>query len=181
MNEIIRESAPSLSSELPSNLRVWLDQGRLVMLTLEVVQGIAWSRPEGRFLSAGGENYAPQSLMALTIYCHATGSHDLQTFEGSLERDEALRFFCAQIPPDANTLRRFRHIHRELIVRVLERLLERAWETRPGTARACRDTKLDLENSSACPRELTDRPDFHRDAVERVQEGIFLECIARDV
>jgi transposase len=181
IDEMTRQSAPPLSSTLPSDLSAWLDKSSLVKLTAEAIQGTPWSRPEGRFLSEGGQSYAPQSLMTLMIYCHATGSQDLQAFECSLERDEALRFFCAQIPPDANTLRQFRHIHRELIVRILERLLERAWESRPGAARACTDTKLDLENAPTGAQELTDRPDFHRDAVERVQQGIFLECIARDV
>jgi hypothetical protein len=181
MNEITRSSAPPLSSIFPSDLSAWLDKSSLVKLTTEAVQGIPWGCPEGRFLSEGGQSYAPQTLMELMIYSHATGSYDLHALECALEHDEVLKSFCVQIPPDTTTLRRFRHVHRELIVRILEGLLERAWESRSRAARTGTDPKPDMENAAACARALTDRPDFHRDAVERVQQGIFLECIARDV
>jgi hypothetical protein len=150
-------------SDLASDLSAWLDKTALIKLALEAIQGVAPNFPGDNF-QCEGRRYRPQMLMLLVIYCYATGLYGSGEIEASLEHDLNLRYICAGTRPDAYAVQRFRHAHRDLIVQILARVVERAWELHEGADAAS-----------------VVRPDFHRSAAQRIEQALFLDCIARDV
>jgi hypothetical protein len=163
VNGTTGNSAPSATSDLTSDLSLWLGKSALVKLALETIQSVVPNFPGDNF-QCEGRGYRPQMLMLLVTYSYAAGLYDSDEIEASIEEDLTLRYICAGVRPDAYAIQRFRHAHRELILQVLSRLVERAWELRVG---ANADSGV--------------RPDFHRNATERIEQALFLDCIARDV
>ena len=150
-------------SDLASDLSVWLDKSALIKLALEAIQSVTPNFPGDNF-QCEGRGYRPQMLMLLIIHCYATGLYDSGKIEAVLEDDPTLRYICAGARPDAYAIQRFRHAHRDVIVQILARVAERAWELREGA-----DAAADVP------------PDFHRDAARRIEQALFFDCIARDV
>jgi hypothetical protein len=163
VNGTTGNTGPSATSDLASDLSLWLGKSALIKLALEAIQGVAPNFPGDNF-QCEGRGYRPQMLMLLVIYCYATGLYDSGKIEAALEEDLTLRYIRAGSQPDAYVVQRFRHAHRDLIAQILARVVERAWEMRGG-ADAASGT----------------RPDFHRDAAQRIEQALFLDCIARDV
>jgi hypothetical protein len=163
VNGTTGNTGTSATSDPASDLSAWLDETALIKLALEAIQGVVPNFPGDNF-QCEGRGYRPQILMLLVIYCYATGLYDSGEIEASLEHDPALRYICAGTRPDAYAVQRFRHAHRDLIVQILARLVERAWELRGGA-----------DSASGI------RPDFHGNAAQRIEQALFLDCIARDV
>lgn len=163
MNGTTGNTGPSATSDLASDLSLWLGKSALIKLALEAIQGVAPNFPGDNF-QCEGRGYRPQMLMLLVIYCYATGLYDSGKIEAALEDNLTLRYIRAGARPDAYVVQRFRHAHRDLIAQTLARVVERAWEMR--------------EDAGAASGV---RPDFHRDAAQRIEQALFLDCIARDV
>ena len=163
MNGTTGNTGPSATSDLISDLSLWHGKSALIKLALEAIQNVAPHFPGDNF-QFEGRGYRPQMLMLLAVYCYATGLYDSGKIEASVEHDPTLRYICAGTRPDAHVIQRFRHAHRDLIVQALARVVERAWELRLGA-----DAASNV------------RPDFHRNATERIEQALFLDCIARDV
>ena len=49
---------------------------------------------------AGSEQYPPAMMLALLIYCYATGRFGSRTIEAATYHDVAVRYLCANTHPD---------------------------------------------------------------------------------
>lgn len=93
---------------LPCDLREWVPEGHIVHFILEAVEQI----PTGHFRvnerGSGSEQYPPTMMLALLIYCYATGRFGSRTIEAASYSDVAVRYLCANYHPDHASICAFR-------------------------------------------------------------------------
>ena len=92
----------------PCDRRDWVPAGHIVHFILEAVEQI----PTGHFRihhrGTGSEQYPPAMLLALLIYCYATGRFGARTIEAATHSAVAVRYLCANHHPDHTSLCEFR-------------------------------------------------------------------------
>lgn len=93
---------------LPCDLREWVPEGHIVHFILDAVEEI----PTGHFRinhrGTGSEQYPPTMMLALLIYCYATGRFGSRTIEAATYSDVAVRYLCANHHPDHDSICEFR-------------------------------------------------------------------------
>src|SRR5713101_8835305 len=75
-----------------------------------------WSRsrrPTSRSMTVatGSEQYPPTMMLALLIYCYATGRFGSRTIEAATYSDVAVRYLCANLHPDHSSICEFRVVN----------------------------------------------------------------------
>lgn len=121
---------------LPCDLREWLPGDHLVHLILDAVEQI----PTGHFCvnhrGTGSEQYPPTMMLALLIYCYATGRFGSRTIEAATHSDVAVRFICANLHPDHDSICTFRRENKAAFQAAFVTVLQLAHQmklTRVGT------------------------------------------------
>jgi transposase len=93
---------------LPYDLREWVPAGHIVHVILEAVEQIPTAHFHSNHRGSGREQYPPAMLLALLIYCYATGRFGSRTIEAASYSDVAVRYLCANHHPDHATICAFR-------------------------------------------------------------------------
>jgi transposase len=121
---------------LPCDLREWLPADHLVHFLLDAVEQI----PTGHFhvnqRGTGSEQYPPTMMLALLIYCYATGRFGSRTIEAATHSDVAVRYLCANHHPDHDSICVFRTANRAAFQAAFVTVLQLAQQlrlTRVGT------------------------------------------------
>jgi len=93
---------------LPCDLREWVPSDHIVHFILDAVEQI----PTGHFhvndRGTGSEQYPPGMMVALLIYCYATGRFGSRRIEAATHSDVAVRYLCANHHPDHDSICTFR-------------------------------------------------------------------------
>ena len=98
---------------LPPDLRDWLPEDHMVHFILEVVQTMDLSGFSVNVRGTGSKQYRPSMLLALLVYCYCTGRFSSRVIEEAGYCDVAVRYICAGMPPDHDTICKFRRINRK--------------------------------------------------------------------
>jgi transposase len=121
---------------LPCDLREWLPAEHLVHFILDAVEQI----PTGHFRinhrGTGSAQYPPPMMLALLIYCYATGRFGSRTIEAATHSDVAVRYLCANHHPDHDSICVFRTANRAAFEAAFVTVLQLAQQlrlTRLGT------------------------------------------------
>ena len=89
---------------LPCDLREWVPEDHIVHFILDAVEQI----PTGHFKvndrGTGNPQYPPAMMLALLIYCYATGRFGSRTIEAATFSDVAVRYICANLHPDHSSI-----------------------------------------------------------------------------
>lgn len=93
---------------LPYDLREWVPAGHIVHVILEAVEQIPTAHFQVNDRGSGSEQYPPTMMLALLIYCYATGRFGSRTIEAATHSDVAVRYLCANHHPDHDTICAFR-------------------------------------------------------------------------
>ena len=97
---------------LPCDRREWLPADHRVPFILDAVEPI----PTGHFRinqrGTGSAQYPPPMMLALLIYCYATGRFGSRTIEAATHSDVAVRYLCANHHPDPDSIDVFRSANR---------------------------------------------------------------------
>jgi transposase len=93
---------------LPCDLRDWLPPDHLVHFILEAVEQLPLGVFSCNARGTGSEQYPPAMMLALLIYCCATGRTGSRTMEAATHRDVAVRYLWANTHPDHATICEFR-------------------------------------------------------------------------
>ena len=93
---------------LPCDLREWLPAGHIVHFILEAVEQLPLGHFRVNHRGTGSEQYPPAMMLALLIYCYATGRFGSRTIEAATYSDVAVRFICANHHPDHASICEFR-------------------------------------------------------------------------
>jgi transposase len=93
---------------LPYDLREWVRDGHIVHFILEAVEQIPTTHFQINHRGTGSEQYPPTMMLALLIYCYATGRFGSRTIEAASYSDVAVRYLCANHHPDHASICAFR-------------------------------------------------------------------------
>jgi len=93
---------------LPCDLREWVPQDHIVHFILDAVEQIPTAQFKVNDRGTGNEQYPPTMMLALLIYCYATGRFGSRTIELATYSDVAVRYVCANLHPDHSSICEFR-------------------------------------------------------------------------
>ena len=144
----IDRSTPML---LPPDLRDWLPENHLVHFILDAVSKLNSISFKVNASGSGSEQYPPDMLLALLMYCYATGRFSSRSIEAATHMDVAVRYICGgDRHPDHSTICAFRRssgqAFKETFVKVLMLAAEAGHMSRFGTI-AVDGTKIEANAS----------------------------------
>ena len=96
---------------LPCDLREWVPDNHIVHFILDAVEQIPTAHFQVNDRGTGSEQYPPTLMLALLIYCYATGRFGSRTIEAATHSDVAVRYLCANLHPDHFSICEFRVAH----------------------------------------------------------------------
>jgi transposase len=113
---------------LPPNLRDWVPAGHLAHFILDAVDEMDLRRIRVNHRGTGSEQYPPRMLLALLLYCYATGLFSSRRIERASYDSVPVRMICGDTHPDHDTLCTFRRENKALLQETFVRVLELAQE-----------------------------------------------------
>jgi transposase len=96
---------------LPCDLREWVPEDHIVHFILDAVEQIPTAHFQVNDRGTGSEQYPPTMMLALLIYCYATGRFGSRTIEAATYSDVAVRYLCANLHPDHSSICEFRVVN----------------------------------------------------------------------
>jgi transposase len=93
---------------LPCDLREWIPDDHIVHFILDAVEQLPLAHFRVNHRGTGSEQYPPAMMLALLIYCYATGRFGSRTIEAATHSDVAVRYLCANTHPDHDSICAFR-------------------------------------------------------------------------
>lgn len=93
---------------LPPSLNDWIPEDHIVHFIIDAVELIPMDEFHINNKGCGSEQYHPQLLLALLIYCYATGRFSSREIEAATYSDLAVRFIVCDNHPDHDTICKFR-------------------------------------------------------------------------
>ena len=93
---------------LPCDLREWVPSEHIVHFILDAVEQIPTAHLHVNERGTGSAQYPPGMMLALLIYCYATGRFGSRTIEAATYSDVAVRYLCANCHPDHDSICAFR-------------------------------------------------------------------------
>lgn len=113
---------------LPCDLREWVPADHLVHFILDAVEQIPTEHFHLNHRGTGSEQYPPAMMLALLIYCYATGRSSSRAIEAASYSDVAVRFLCANLHPDHDSICTFRRENKVAIEAAFVKVLQLARE-----------------------------------------------------
>src|SRR5271154_583209 len=113
---------------LPPNLRDWVPAGHLAHFILEAVAEMDLRQVRVNERGSGCPQYPPRMLLALLLYCYATGVFSSRRIEQATHDSVPVRMMCGDTHPDHDTLCTFRRENQALLQETFVRVLELAQE-----------------------------------------------------
>lgn len=120
-----------------------------------------------------GNAIPPKEMLGAVAYCYAKGVYSSAEIEGRMLRDPALREATHDEIPDANTIRRFRRLNRDAILRTLEKWYRKLRKARPSAA----------PPPAPARREFNEEPTTivaRREATDRLDKAAFIDNMEKD-
>lgn len=93
---------------LPPDLREWVADNEMALLIIEAVDLCELHGMQVNERGSGSEQYPPRMMLALMIYCYATGIFSSRRIEQASFDSVAVRYICANHHPDHDTIAEFR-------------------------------------------------------------------------
>ena len=115
---------------LPCDLCEWVPESHIVHFIIEAVEQIPTAHFHINHRGSGSAQYPPAMMLALLIYCYATGRFGSRTIEAATYSDVAVRYICANTHPDHDSICAFRTAHEAAFRAAFVRVLELAHELR---------------------------------------------------
>jgi transposase len=111
---------------LPPNLRDWVPTDHLAHFILDAVEEMDLRRIKVNERGTGSEQYPPRMLLALLLYCYATGLFSSRRIEQATYDSVPVRMICGDTHPDHDTICTFRRENQALLQETFVRVLEMA-------------------------------------------------------
>ena len=111
---------------LPPDLREWVPAGHLAHFILDAVEEMDLRQVQVNERGTGSEQYPPRMLLALLLYCYATGVFGSRRIEQATWDSVPVRMICGDTHPDHDTICTFRRENRGLLAETFVRVLELA-------------------------------------------------------
>ena len=115
---------------MPPDLRDWVRGDHIVHFIIDAVDQLPHEYFQLNHRGTGDEQYPPRMMLALLIYCYATGRFSSRVIEAATENDVAVRYVCGgDLRPDHDTICTFRRTNRKLFEKAFVEVLLMAQET----------------------------------------------------
>jgi transposase len=111
---------------LAPNLREWVPASHLAHFILDVVEEMDLRQVRVNERGTGSEQYPPRMLLALLLYCYATGVFSSRRIEQATWDSVPVRLICGDTHPDHDTICTFRRENKALLQETFVRVLELA-------------------------------------------------------
>jgi transposase len=111
---------------LPPNLRDWVPAGHLAHFILDAVEEMDLHQVRVNERGTGSEQYPPRMLLALLLYCYATGVFSSRRIEQATFDSVPVRLISGDTHPDHDTICTFRRENPALLAEAFVRVLELA-------------------------------------------------------
>jgi len=111
---------------LPPNLRDWVPANHLAHFILDAVEEMDLRQVRVNERGTGSEQYPPRMLLALLLYCYATGVFSSRRIEQATHDSVPVRMICSDTHPDHDTICTFRAQNKALVQETFVRVLELA-------------------------------------------------------
>jgi transposase len=111
---------------LPPNLRDWVPAGHLAHFILDAVEEMDLRQIKVNERGTGSQQYPPRMLLALLLYCYATGVLSSRRIQQATCDSVPARMICADTHPDHDTICTFRRENKALLQETFVRVLELA-------------------------------------------------------
>lgn len=165
---------------LPTDLRVWLGEDRLLRLTFASAAHHAEAVAMPPTVHQGDQVFPAAQLLALLAFAYLTGRLSSVEIEEALEADSALRYLCAGRFPTSPVLRRFRRVCRRTLVRVLSDVLTLAVRERARHGWLCRPPLGALDARASGSNGEGAAEVGLREAAWRVDRAVLADTMALD-
>jgi len=100
----------------------------MVHFILEAIEHLDLNCFRMNWRGCGSEQYPPSTLLALLVYCYATGRFSSRRIEDATYSDVVVRYICANRHPDHDTICTFRRKNAELFKEMFVKVLAMAAE-----------------------------------------------------
>jgi len=111
---------------LPPDLRDWIAKNHMVHFVRDAVDALDLSAAKINQRGTGSAQYPPATMLALLIYCYATGTFSSRRIETLTYENVAVRFLTADTHPDHDSICKFRRENKELLGSCFHQVLELA-------------------------------------------------------
>lgn len=111
---------------LPYDLHEWVADNDLAQFVLEAVSATDLRGARVNERGTGSAQYPPSMMLALLIYCYATGVFSSRRIERATYDSVSVRYLCANEHPDHDTIATFRRRNGALIEACFAQVLELA-------------------------------------------------------
>ena len=111
---------------LPPNLRDWVPANHLAHFILDAVEEMDLRQVRVNERGTGSEQYPPRMLLALLLYCYATGVFSSRRIEQATYDSVPVRMIGSDTHPDHDTICTFRAQNKALVQETFVRVLELA-------------------------------------------------------
>lgn len=115
---------------LPPDLRDWVPEDHLVHFIIDAVGLLDLSAARVNHRGTGSEQYPPGMMLALLIYCYASGTFSSRRIERLTHENVAVRLLCADRHPDHDSICTFRRENEALLKSSFHQVLETAARVR---------------------------------------------------
>jgi transposase len=113
----------------PEDLREWIAEDHLVHFIVEAIEQLDVRGFKVNATGSGSEQYPPEMMMMVLVYCYATGRMSSRVIEEATYTDVAVRYICGNTAhPDHSVICRFRTDNREGFKEVFTKVLVMAQE-----------------------------------------------------
>ena len=114
---------------LPPDLKEWIPEDSMVHFIVEAVEALEMQKFIVNHRGSGSAQYPPSMMLALLVYCYATGRFSSRTIEQATWYDVAVRYICGgDKHPDHDTICEFRTRNREAFKEAFVKVLMLAQE-----------------------------------------------------
>ena len=108
----------------PVDMREWLPANHLVHFIIDAIQQIGVSGFKINRRGTGSEQYPPEMMLALLVYCYATGRFGSRTIEAATYTDVAIRYICGgEAHPDHSVICAFRKENKAIFEEAFTKIL----------------------------------------------------------
>jgi len=114
---------------LPPDLRDWVPADHIVHLILDAVSRLPKERFQFNWRGTGSEQYPPEVMLSLLMYCYCTGRFSSRAIEEASYSDVVVRYICGNTHPDHDTICTFRVRNKALFEEAFVAVLAMARET----------------------------------------------------
>ena len=115
---------------LPESIQDWIREGDLAHFVIEAISVLKLDNLHINQRGTGDAQYPPSMMLALLIYCYATGLFSSRRIENATYQNISVRYICANTHPDHDTICAFRRNNEALLQETFVKVLLLAKEVK---------------------------------------------------